>query len=207
MYNDITGIILAGGESKRMGRNKALLPFGDITIIGHISRLMISLFKDVIIITNNPEEYDFIDLKKYNDIISQKGPLSGIHTGLIHSNNEKNFIISCDIPLITGDMISHIAEYKTSKPITVVKADGFIQQLCGVYYRTCINKAEELLSVIETKEVKSKCKVLSLIDEVGAEIINSDTIACYKKGTFLNVNRIEDYNKLMSDIRIGQNDF
>jgi molybdenum cofactor guanylyltransferase len=197
MYNDITGIILAGGRSKRMGRNKALLPFRDVSIIDHIAGIMKSLFKNVIMITNEPEEYDFIQLEKYKDIIPKKGPLSGIHSGLIHTNTEKNFIISCDIPLITSEIISYIIEYPTNKPITVVKADGFIQQLCGVYDKSCYTKAEELLTKEENTTGKSKCKVLSLIDELGAEIIHEETIPCYREGMYLNINSMEDYNKML----------
>ncbi|RPI17713.1 MAG: molybdenum cofactor guanylyltransferase [Ignavibacteriae bacterium] len=196
MYNNITGIILAGGKSLRMGTNKALLPFRDTTIIEYIAGIMKSLFKNVIIITNSPEEYEFIDLKKFEDIISQKGPLSGIHSGLTYSNTDKNFIISCDIPLITPELISYIIEYPTKKPITVVKADGFVQQLCGVYDKSCLTNANELLLKLDENSTgKSKCKVLALIENIGAEIINSEAIPCYKDGMFLNINRIEDYKK------------
>jgi molybdopterin-guanine dinucleotide biosynthesis protein A len=199
MYNDITGIILAGGKSSRMSVNKALLPFGKTSIIEHINGIMKSLFNNVLLITNQPEEYDFIDLVKHKDIIPQKGPLSGIHSGLFHSYTKKNFIISCDIPLITPELISYIIEHPTIKPITVLKADGFIQQLCGVYDKSCISAAEELLQQEEiTPHGKNKCRVLLLIDKLDADIINAESIPSYKAGMFLNVNTKEDYENMMT---------
>lgn len=68
MYSDITGIILAGGKSLRMGENKSLLKIGYKTIIGRIVELMKSIFKDIILITNTQLEYSFLQIPLYEDI-------------------------------------------------------------------------------------------------------------------------------------------
>ncbi len=91
MYNDITGIILAGGKSKRMGINKALLKIGDKTIIERTAGLMQGLFNRVLLITNSPNEYMFLGLEIYEDIYKNIGPLAGIHSGLVYSNYRKKF--------------------------------------------------------------------------------------------------------------------
>lgn len=203
MYNDITGIILAGGKSTRMGKNKSLLKIDDQTIIERVINLMKSCFKDVILITNTPEEYEFIDIPIYKDIFEYKGPLAGIQTGLSYSKTDDNFIISCDIPLMTKEIIEFIIDYKTDKPITICKADGFIQQLAGRYSKYVLDIAVEILEagINETrdkKQQKRKCAVLSLIDNVGAEIIDVKNIPFYKDGTFYNMNRPEDYEFIMN---------
>ncbi len=69
----------------------------------------------------------------YEDIYKQRGPIAGIHSGLLNSTTDNNFIISCDIPLMTHEIIQYIIEYKTEYPITVCKVDGYIQQLAGKY--------------------------------------------------------------------------
>ena len=66
---------------------------------------MNSLFERVIMITNTPEEYSFINIPMYKDIFEYKGPLAGIHSGLTNSSTEQNFIISCDTPLMKENMI------------------------------------------------------------------------------------------------------
>ena len=101
MYKNITGIILSGGKSTRMGENKSLMKLGDRTVIEHTLLLMQSLFSDVILITNTPDEYKFLNIPLYEDVYKYRGPLAGIHSGLINSITEENFVISCDIPLIT----------------------------------------------------------------------------------------------------------
>ncbi len=145
MYNDITGVILAGGKSKRMGENKALLKIGGITIIEHLTLLLKSIFHKVIIITNDPGEYSFLEVDLFPDVYINKGPLAGIHSALIHSSTETNFILSCDIPFITAEVIEEIINYKTAYPITVVKADGFVQQLAGFYNKKLSSKSRRAI--------------------------------------------------------------
>ena len=65
MYNDITGIILSGGRSKRMGVNKAMLKIGDKTLIERTSNLISAIFKKVLLITNTPDEYSFLGLETF----------------------------------------------------------------------------------------------------------------------------------------------
>ena len=105
MYNNITGIILSGGTSSRMGENKALLQLGKKKVIEHITDLMCSIFANVILITNTPNEYEFLNLPMYEDIFKVGGPLAGIHSGLVNSKTEENFILSCDMPLMRADII------------------------------------------------------------------------------------------------------
>ena len=202
MYNDITGIILAGGKSSRMGENKSLLKLEGITVIERVVNLMQKIFKDVILITNTPDEYDFLSIPMYKDIYEYKGPLAGIHSGLTHTKTDSNFIISCDIPLMTEELIKYILEFKTEKPITICKADGFIQQLAGKYSKSVLENTEELLleGIKETRDSnqkKRKCAVLSLIDSLNAEIIEIQNVDFYKEGTFNNMNRPEDYKKIL----------
>ena len=169
MYDDITAIILSGGKSTRMGTNKSFLKIGDKTVIERMRDLLQSIFKDVILITNDLDDYKFLGLPTYEDVFRLRGPLAGIHSGLKHSKTNTNFIISCDLPLMTKEMINYLIEYNTNKLITVAKADGFIQQLAGKYSKKCLSLSEKILKEVVNNEnrdgvqKKRKCNVLSLI--------------------------------------------
>lgn len=198
MYKDITGIILAGGKSSRMGENKALLTLGGQTIIERIVNIMNNIFSSVIVVTNTPEEYEFLSLPLYKDIFEYKGPLAGIHSGLIHSKTETNFVLSCDMPMITEKMIKYIVEYPTNKPITVCRAEGFVQQLAGKYSKSILQNVENALKDSEEEirsfnQKKRKCKVHTLLEEVGAEIIESENLLIYEEHLFFNMNMRKDY--------------
>jgi molybdenum cofactor guanylyltransferase len=198
MYSNITGIILAGGKSTRMGKNKSLLFLNGKTVIERVVNLMKSVFTQVIIISNTPKDYSFINIPIFKDIYEYKGPLAGIHSGLYNSKTEANFIISCDIPLMNEKMIKYIVDYKTNEPITVCKADGFTQQLVGKYSRAILPVAEELLRVNTTEicyqtQTKRKCAVLSLLDKVGVKIIEAEQLVIYHEHLYYNMNKTEDY--------------
>ena len=207
MYNDVTGIILAGGKSSRMGTNKALLKLGEKSVIEKLADKMKELFSEVIIIANTPEEYNFLSIPIFKDIYEYKGPLAGIHSGLIHSSTKQNFIISCDIPLMTRKMIEYIVNYKSAHPITVCRADGFIQQLAGRYSKDVIPSAEKILQqdISETRnneQKKRRCSVLRLIEEVGTEIIDAEGLSFYGKNIFMNMNNRQDYEAITALMKV-----
>jgi molybdopterin-guanine dinucleotide biosynthesis protein A len=199
MYNDITGIILSGGKSKRIGVNKSLLKIGNKSLIEIIHEILTDLFEEIILSTNEPQLYKFLKLKSYKDIYSNKGPLSGIHSGLINSKTDKNFVISCDMPFMISEMIEYLVTYKCNKPIVVAKAEGFVQQLCGLYNKSCLPIIEKILSEnteSENRNIRQEkrgCKVLKLINKAGAEIINAESLPFYNKDLFFNMNSTDDY--------------
>jgi molybdopterin-guanine dinucleotide biosynthesis protein A len=200
LYPDITGVILSGGKSLRMGFNKSLLKIQGKTIIEYIVELMQNIFSKVILITNSPDEYRFLNLEMFEDIYKNYGPLAGIHSGLVNSSTKRNFIISCDVPLMTEQMIRYLVDYSTYKLITIAKADGYIQQLVGIYNRDIIVTAEDILEKEKLVEERNSdqqrrgCKVLSLVNQVGAEIINTDSLSFYIPDTYFNMNNTEDFN-------------
>lgn len=133
MYNDITGVILSGGKSSQMGVHKSFLKLGNQSIIEHIVEIMKTIFSEVIIITNEPLEYKFLNLPIYEDIYKWKGPLAEIHSALAYSKTDKIFIISCDVSLMSPQMIEYIINYKSDKPIVFFEAAGYNQLLVDIY--------------------------------------------------------------------------
>jgi len=196
MNKNITCIILSGGKSSRMGENKSFLNFGEKTVIEHIIQLMKSIFSDVILITNTPHEYQHLAIPIFEDVYKQMGPLAGMHSGLVNSKTEQNFIISCDLPLMSREVIDHIINYKTNKKITICKADGYLQPLLGIYLKSLIPIIENIL----TNEKKHS--MYALLDRVNSEIIEINKLAFYNENVFLNMNRPEDYENILSKINL-----
>lgn len=204
MYNDITAAILSGGKSTRMGENKSLMEIGDKTVIERTIELLQPLFNKVVLITNEPEEYDFLNLETFRDVYPGKGPLAGIHSALVNSATDSCFVISCDIPLMKSEMIKYLVDYPTDRMITIARANGFIQQLCGVYHKNCIAEAEKILSVEAKGEVrapeqrKRRCSVMELIDKLGASIIDAAELPFYADDMYYNMNRKEEFEYVKS---------
>jgi molybdopterin-guanine dinucleotide biosynthesis protein A len=198
MYKDFTGIILSGGKSSRMGSDKALLTVGDETIIERITDLMKSIFCDVHIITNTPEDYKFLNIPLHEDILKNKGPLSGIHSGLHHSLTKENFFISCDLPIISKELIKYIVEFKSDKSIRYCIASGRQHYLAGVYSKNLIPEIEKIIKVSpkQSEKKEHKFSVKNLLMKIEAEIINVEHLSFYNDDLFFNLNTPEDFEVL-----------
>ncbi|MBU0561599.1 MAG: molybdenum cofactor guanylyltransferase [Bacteroidetes bacterium] len=202
MHKDVTGIILAGGRSSRMGQNKSFLKLGDKLVIERMVDIVSSLFKDLIIITNTLSDYEFLGLPIYEDIFRYRGPIAGIHSGLKHSRTDKNFVVSCDIPLMSREMINCIVEYPTEKPVTICCAAGYIQPLAGVYSKSMLDAVDKYLTTFEIEnsdsgESKNKiCRMHHFLDQIEIELINPQNLPFYKDELFFNMNRPDDYEKI-----------
>ncbi|MCK5455926.1 MAG: hypothetical protein KAI45_02290, partial [Melioribacteraceae bacterium] len=106
-----------------------------------------------------------------------------------------------------SEIIEYIINYNTPHPITVCRADGYIQQLAGKYSKSLIPKIDALLNIEEeetrdSNQKKRKCKVHSLLDLVGAEIIEAKELDFYSEGIFLNMNRQADYQIILSKFNL-----
>lgn len=192
IFENITGIILCGGKSSRMKTNKALLRLGNMPIIEIMLKKMKQNFDHLILSSNSPELFSYLNVPIVKDIYLNRGPLAGFHSSLSSSSTEKNFIISCDTPLITDDIIKYLSGYPTNKKIILPVLNGRVQQLCGIYLKEIINIAEEILIEAETKS-KVKGSIFDLLERVEAEIVDVSSFSSPGADVFLNMNTPEDY--------------
>jgi len=179
-----------------MGFNKSLLKIGEKTIIEIISDLMRSIFDKVILSTNEPEKYEFLKLPMVKDIYTNYGPLSGIHSGLVYSSTERNFFLSCDLPLMNEKSLRYIINYKTEKKIAIPFYNGRTQHLCGVYSKSISREIEKLISNSGNKTGKNGKSIISvkdLIAKIGVELIRNENSNTFNEDVFFNMNTPEDY--------------
>lgn len=192
IFENITGIILCGGKSSRMKRNKAFLKLGNIPIIEIMLQKMKQNFDNLILSSNNTELFAYLNVPIVKDIYLNRGPLAGIHSSLSSSSTEKNFIISCDIPLITVELIKYLSEYNSDKKIILPVLKGRIQQLCGVYSKSILVDVEQILKESQgNNEVKAS--IFNLLERVDAEIVDVSSFSSPGADVFLNMNTPEDY--------------
>lgn len=198
-FENITGVILAGGKSSRMGENKSLLQIDGRTLIERSYVLLKSIFYKIIISTNDPELYDFIQTEKVKDDFTDLGPLCGIYSSLKSADTKKIFVMSVDLPFVLPDMIRYIINYKTDEPITLPRSKNGIQYLCGLYDKELIPIMENILvsnnqARLDNKEiVKSSLSLWNFAERVGSEIIDVEEKLFYMKETFFNINTPEDF--------------
>ncbi len=189
----ITGIILAGGVSRRLNyRNKALLKIGNVSIIEHIIGALSKVTESIILITNSSEEFAHLGLPMFGDIIPGSGSLGGIYTGLKVSETHHNLVIACDMPFIQPRLLTFLIDNSRGYDVTIpVTPDGF-HPTCAVYSKDCIE-------FIETQIGTHNLKIISFFSYVKVNRVDFSTLyPYYDPNVFLNINTNEDYLKAFS---------
>jgi molybdenum cofactor guanylyltransferase len=141
----VTGVILAGGESRRFGSNKALADINGSRLIERVINLLSPIFEQLIIITNTPEEYSYLQLPTHEDIIKGLGPIGGIYTGLEVIRDEAGFFVACDMPFIKAGLVRHIVEVRDDFQAVVPKIDWKMEALHSLYAKSCLPVIKELV--------------------------------------------------------------
>ncbi|MBK9099727.1 MAG: molybdenum cofactor guanylyltransferase [bacterium] len=194
LHDDITAFILSGGKSSRMGTNKSLLKVGNKSLLQRIIEILESIFSEVVISSNELELFELFKKKIIKDIYPDRGPISGIHSALYSTKTEKNFFISCDMPLINKELINYLINFKSDKDIILPKAEGKIQQLCGVYSKKIFPQVDKLINESMKKDSKLKGSIYELQGCVETEIVDVSGLDYYHLDLFFNINTPEDFN-------------
>ncbi|MFM9826520.1 molybdenum cofactor guanylyltransferase [Flavobacterium sp.] len=143
--------ILCGGKSSRMQSEKGLVLYQNKAFIEHIIDAVLPISENIQLVTNSIE-YDYLGFKIVKDIVLEKGPLGGIYSALVHSDFDDNLILSCDIPLISSQMIQLLVDTHTENvDISVFGNHERIHPLIGMYSRNLISVLKEAIDLNSLK--------------------------------------------------------
>ncbi|WOD43109.1 molybdenum cofactor guanylyltransferase [Hwangdonia lutea] len=163
----ITGIILAGGKSSRMGTDKGFMLLNDKPFVQYSIDALKSLVSEIIIVSDD-SDYDAFRLKRVNDITKNAGPIAGICSGLEASFTDYNLILSCDIPLISSEVLQQLIDaIDDDSEIIQIENQGKTMPLIALYKRHVKNKFKQFLQQDERRlrvAVKA-CKSKNIILE------------------------------------------
>ena len=148
---NITGIVLAGGKSSRMGSDKGLLTIYGKMFVEHVVDAMKPLVDNIIIVSNN-KMYDQFGYERIEDEIINSGPMAGLYSGLKHSESEYNLVLSCDIPLIKTKVLKKLTDtdYR-NYDVVQIQSQHKTMPLIAVYKKQCMDKCLELLEQDEKR--------------------------------------------------------
>ncbi|MGI5997055.1 MAG: molybdenum cofactor guanylyltransferase [Lutispora sp.] len=191
MYSIDTAIVLAGGNSKRMGFDKQFIDIGSISITEHIIESLKELFPNVILVTNKPQAYCRKDIEIIEDIYKGFGPLGGIHAGLMKSQSQYNYILACDMPYINKDyiryMIKRLEESKYTAEAVITKYGQWIEPFNAFYSKALIPRIEAGM-LAEKKKISGLLRMAEVlyIEEEEARNFSPDW------NMFMNINTEKD---------------
>jgi len=184
----VSAVILAGGESRRMGSDKSLLPWHGGRFIEHIHRLLDELFDEVIIVTNSPGLYDSIPCRKEPDIYYKQGSLAGIHSGLCHARNERIFVVACDMPFLSEEVIRALCACDRQAEVVIPRSKWGLEPLHACYAKSCLPAIEAVLDAGK-KRIVGFFPEVRVVEVAAAEFQKIDPEGL----SFRNINTPEEY--------------
>ena len=187
----ITGVILAGGLSSRMGSNKALLPYKGGLFIEAIHRQLAAIFPEMLLITNTPQQYESIPCRKAGDIHPNMGALAGLQSGLFHSRTDHIFVVACDMPYLDDRLIRYLAGQKRQGDIIIPESPGGLEPLHAIYSKACLPEMESALQ-------GGRRRIISFFARMQIITIGEEIIAGFdpEYRSFSNINTPDDYYAL-----------
>jgi molybdenum cofactor guanylyltransferase len=189
----MTSIILAGGKSLRLGRNKAIQIIEGKSLIQWVIDRLASLSTEIIIATAHGEAIpcsSAVKIKTVADIYPGKGPLAGIYSGLIASSSSQAIVVGCDTPFLSVGLLEHMTQIRSTFDIVVPRIKDKIEPLCAVYSKNCLAPIQKLLEQDERQ-------IRRLFSMVKVRYIEEDEINSFDPEhlSFFNINSQDDLER------------
>ncbi len=187
----INCIVLAGGKSSRFGTNKVLQVFGTQNLLQHVLIRVNCLASAITIVSaDEPDDLDvrdFPNMKVTRDIYPDKGPMGGIHAGLLASSYDYNLVIASDMPFLNQALLKHMIGLSAEFDLVIPRPGNFVEPLHAVYSRRCLVPIEVLIK-------QDNLSMLQLLPLVRTGYIEAEDVRRFDPQclSFFNVNTKSD---------------
>lgn len=197
MKDDVTGVILIGGKSTRIGCDKAFLPFGGVPIFEKVLDALGRHLEKIMLVGDRPERFSEYGLPVYPDLYPGSS-LGGLYTGLHASETRYIFAAPCDLPYANADLLQYLISLRDGYDAVVPVTPSGPEPLYAVYSKECLDPMRELLEAGNFRifDFYSRVRVRRVPD---AELSRQDISSM----AFINVNTMEEYERIL---RKGKND-
>lgn len=186
-------LILAGGKSSRLGRDKAQLPLGNTTVIEFLIARLRQVCEEVIVVTRPDQPYPNLAARALFDVMPGKFSLGGLYSGLLQSPAQANFVCACDMPLISPLLVDHLFEQLDDFDVVVPRRDGRVEPLCAVYTKAC-------LPAIHARLLAGDLRMSGWLEGVRTRFVEKEELQKIDLTlqSFFNLNTAADYQQLLA---------
>jgi len=187
LLEGVTGFILLGGKSSRYGSNKAFVEIEGVRLVDRVARVMKSIFHRIVLLTNTPEEYAYLQTPMVEDLIKGFGPMGGIYTGLMTLSDEVGFFVACDMPFLSESLIRHMVDVRDDFDVVVPRMDWMLEPLHALYSKKC-------LPVIRETIRQDQHQILKCFAELRVRFVDEEELRLWdpELRSFFNINKPQD---------------
>jgi len=199
----VGAILLAGGESSRLGVDKAWLKIEGETLLQRAVSNLDFLESEIVIVTAGgrplPEVKSTSKLKEVEDVAFGRGPLRGIYTGLTYSTCQYNFTSACDMPLVNKNLVKHMIDQALGYDIVIPQLGEYYEPLHAVYSRSCLETIEDLLT-------NGELKIDKMLARLKVNYVQQEEVDRFdpRHLSFFNINRPADVEEAAALLK-GEN--
>ena len=186
----ITGIVLAGGKSSRMGQDKGLMLYHGKAMVTHVMEQLQPCVDELLIVANTPA-YGQFGYPIVADLVEAAGPVGGIYTGLAAASTELIFFISCDTPFITEEAIRKVIAQAGDAAVAVATLEGQMQPLFGLYRKSTTVRFRESLR-------QERYKLQAVIREMNHRLVPLDGLTRQYPHLLHNINTPEEFAEALT---------
>lgn len=186
--HSFSAAILAGGKSRRFGKDKGLVLFKEKPLIQHVIDIAKEISKDVFIISENPA-YQHLKTPVYNDHFKEAGPLGGLHAALKNCNHEHCFLLACDMPFIDFRLLRALADHAKHEAVVPLHKN-MAEPLAGMYQKSALPSIEHQLRQGQNKMTDA----IELLDHHWLQVDENSEF--YNPMLFANINTREEWERL-----------
>jgi molybdopterin-guanine dinucleotide biosynthesis protein A len=195
----ISVAILAGGQSKRMGRDKAFLTVGDQLLIERVINRIQRLTDDLFVSTNSPEKYARFGLRCVVDVFPGKAALGGIYSALRAAQHPYVLVVACDMPLLNTALLQYLIDLaSTADAVVPIINPPHPETLHAVY-------SKKTIPAIKTRLQDNDLRLLDLYDDISVRYVDRSEIIPFDPEflSFVNVNTPDDWKRFRSKLDLG----
>ncbi len=189
----MTSIVLAGGKSSRLGRNKALQLVGGKSLIQWVIDRLATVSAEIIIATAHGEEIPCssdVRLTTVADEYPGRGPLAGIYSGLIASPAPRAIVVGCDTPFLSTGLLEYMTRISPTFDVVIPRIKDRVEPLCAVYSKSCVAPIRQLLQ-------QNELKIIELFPMVRMRYVEEDEVDSLDPEhlSFFNINSQADLDR------------
>jgi molybdopterin-guanine dinucleotide biosynthesis protein A len=190
LYRDVTGVILAGGRSRRMGKDKTMLEIGGITLFDRALRMMSGLFSEVII-AGDRKDLARPGVCCYPDLFPGSA-LGGLYTGLVKSTHDMIFVCSCDMPSPNVNIARILVSQDPAFDVVVPRTPDGLEPLFARYHKRCLPAMKDMLD-------RQRFRIYDFYPLVRMRYLDAADLSADWQSAFLNINTPEEYNRIKEE--------
>jgi molybdenum cofactor guanylyltransferase len=151
MEIEVTGVLLAGGKSRRMGEDKRYLVVGEQTLLERGLGVLQSIFQEVLVVIAQDSPSLGVDARVMRDLVADCGSLGGLYTGLTQATTSCIFLVGCDMPFLDQAVIAQFTSRRATADIVMAKLGSRLHPMHALYGKRCLPALEQM---IRTRQLK-----------------------------------------------------